>query len=170
MSGRQRALGAPVQIAYAVADVRVAATRWMTTTGAGPFFVLDHIALAEARVEGAVGRFDHSSAYGQWGAVMIELVQEHTPPIVAPGSGVHHLAFMVESLPVAMGWCVGIGWSEALWATTAGGQEFAFMDARADLGHLVEVYEPTERLGDFYQMVADAAAEWDGTDPIRPLA
>ena len=42
------------------------------------------------------GQFDHSSAYGQWGDVMVELVEEHTPPLVAPGSGVHHLAFIVD--------------------------------------------------------------------------
>ena len=39
-----------MQVAYAVADVRAAADRWATTTGAGPFFVIEHIPLTAARV------------------------------------------------------------------------------------------------------------------------
>ena len=46
-------LGRPVQIAYAVADVRAAARHRAETTGAGPFVVVDHIPLASARVDGA---------------------------------------------------------------------------------------------------------------------
>lgn len=158
MTATDRPLGAPVQIAYPVDDVHAAAAHRSETTGAGPFFVIEHIELAEARVHGSSGEFDHSSAYGQWGHVMVELVQEHTSPLVAPGSGVHHLAFMVESLPDAMSWCTHHDWPELLWARTTGGQEFAFMDARHELGHLVELYEPSERLLRFYRMVADAAA------------
>lgn len=160
-------LGRPVQIAYAVGDVRAAAARWAVTTGAGPFVVADHIAVSSSRVHGAGASFDHSSAYGQWGPLMVELVAEHTPPIVAPGSGVHHVAFIVESLASAMTWCEDQGWPEVLWAATATGQEFAFMDARAVLGHLVELYEPSDRLVAFYAAVAALADGWDGSDPVR---
>ena len=103
--------------------------------------------------------FDHSSAYGQWGDVMVELVHEHTPPLVAVGSGIHHLAFMVPVLDDAMAWCTQQGWPELLLATTASGSRFAFMDARDELGHLVELYEPSERLLAFYAKVADAARD-----------
>lgn len=166
-SSSRSLLGAPVQIAYAVTDVRAAAAARATATGAGPFVVFDHIPVPHARVRGDDAAFDHSSAYGQWGSVMVELVEEHTPPLVAPGSGVHHLAFRVESLDEAMAWCVQRGWPELLWAATATGQEFAFMDARADLGHLVELYEPSERLLAFYARVAALAEDWDGSDPVR---
>jgi catechol 2,3-dioxygenase-like lactoylglutathione lyase family enzyme len=161
-------LRAPVQIAYAVTDVEAAAAVFAETTGAGPFFVIPHIALASARVRGADGAFDHSSAYGQWGPVMVELVEEHTPPLVRPGD-VHHLAFMVDSLARAALWCERQGWSEVLHAETTGGQVFAFHDARAERGHLVELYEPSDRLVAFYAMVAAAATDWDGHDPVRRL-
>ena len=160
-------LGRPVQIAYAVADVRAAARHRSETTGAGPFVVVEHIPLASAHVAGAPAVFDHSSAYGQWGDVMVELVQEHTPPLVAPGR-VHHLAFMVAALPAAINWCAEQGWPPLLRAETSTGQAFAFMDARADLGHLVELYEPSDRLLAFYAAVAAAAEGWDGRDPVRP--
>ncbi len=163
-------LGRPVQIAYAVADARAAALDLATSTGAGPFFLARHIPVVEARSRGRPATFDHSSAYGQWGDLMVELVEEHSPPIVAPGTGVHHLAFMVPSLARATASCVAAGWAEALWAHTAGGQEFAFCDARASLGHLVELYEPSPRLLDFYAMVATAARGWLGSEPVRDLS
>lgn len=158
----------PVQIAYAVTDLRIAAASFAASTGAGPFFVIDHVTLSSARVGGSNGVFDHSSAYGQWGEVMVELVEEHSQPIIDP-PGLHHLAFMVDDLDAAVAWCIERQWPEALFARTTGGQEFAFCDARHELGHLVEMYEPAARLTGFYAMVAAAAADWTGTDPVRTL-
>ena len=158
----------PVQIAYACSDVVGAAERFSASTGAGPFFVIEHIALATTRVWGRDASFDHSSAYGQWGRVMVELVEEHTPPLVQPGR-VHHVAFMVDSLVDAAAWCDRRGWPEVLRAATASGQQFAFHDAGGELGHLVELYEPTDRLTAFYAMVAAAAGDWNGADPVRVL-
>jgi len=158
----------PVQIAYPVDDVQRAAAVFSDRTGAGPFFVLRNIPLARSRVRGHEAPFDHSSAYGQWGEVMVELVQEHTAPLVPPGSGIHHVAFMVPDLEEARTVATAHGWSEELWATTATGQCFVF--ARApELGHLVEMYEPSDRLVGFYRMVADAARGWAGDQPVRLL-
>ena len=157
----------PVQIAYAVTDVATAAARFAATTGAGPFFVVEHIALDAARVCGVDGTFDHSSAYGHWGTVMVELVEEHSRPPIVAAPGLHHLAFMVDDLGAAVEWCTAKGWEEALFARTTRGQEFAFCDARHDLGHLIEMYEPSARLLAFYALVAAAADGWDGIDPVR---
>jgi catechol 2,3-dioxygenase-like lactoylglutathione lyase family enzyme len=162
-------LGRPVQVAYAVRDVEAAAARFAESTGAGPFFLNRHIAVTSTRVHGSPAPFDHSSAYGQWGDVMVELVEEHTPPIVEPGSGVHHMAFFVDDTAAAVATCVAHGWPEALWADTSSGLSFAFCDAQADLGHLVELYEPRQRLLGFYAMIADAARGWDGSRPVREL-
>jgi hypothetical protein len=161
-------LGAPVQVAYAVTDVAAAAATFAAQTGAGPFFVIEHIAIETARVHGAPASFDHSSAYGQWGPIMVELVEEHTPPLVPP-PGLHHLAFMVPDLRASTVACTTQGWPEVLWARTAGGQEFAFCDARQQRGHLIEMYEPSTRLLSFYEMVAGASRAWDGSLPVRHL-
>ena len=44
---------------------------------------------------------------------------------------------------------------------------YAFHDSRADLGHLLEVYEPSPGLLALYATVAEAARSWDGDDPVR---
>lgn len=162
--------GAPVQLAYAVDDVRDTASRW-TADGVGPFFVREHIAVRNARLRGEPGIFDHSSAYAQWGTVMLELIHQHDggrDPIVG-SSGLHHVAFFVDDLVAASRSLVEGGYPEALYAETSDGTAFAFHDARPTRGHLIEIYEPTARLRGFYAMVREASIDWDGAEPVRDL-
>lgn len=153
-------LGRPVQIAYSAngpETLAQAAKDFRRRTGAGPFVLAEHIELDHCHIDGHESIFDHSSAYGWWGDVMVELVREHTPPIGPSPGGLHHLAFMVDDLGTGISWCQQQGWPLRLRAQTAGGQEFVFCDARDDLGHLIEMYEPSDRLVAFYDYVRKLA-------------
>ena len=168
------ALGPPVQIAYAVPDARGAARRWADDLGAGPFFVRPHIAVVDVVHRGRPSTFDHTSAYGQWGSIMVELVEDHGagPSVVrdlyATGeSGLHHLAFFVDDLDRSVADLGALGHEVAMSASTAGGLRFLFVDAVASYGHFLELYELTPRLAEFYASVARAAVGWDGSDPVR---
>jgi hypothetical protein len=144
--------------------------------GAGPFFVASHIQLLDVMCRGRPGTFDHTSAYGQWGALMVELVEDHSVDsspvrdVYTPGeTGLHHLAFFVDPLDEALKWLLARGHELAMSARTAAGTEFHFVDARATHGHMLELYEPSDRVLAFYASVADAAYGWDGRDPVRTL-
>jgi len=140
--------------------------------GAGLFFVRRHPPLASTEHAGRPATFDHSSAYGPWGAVQVKLVQVHEAQPVelaaaVGGRGLHHVACFVASLTDEHARLEALGWLSVFTARTEGGHAFAFHDARADLGHLLEVYEPTERLLALYRRVATAARGWDGRDQVR---
>lgn len=168
-------LRAVVQLAYAVDDVELAAQQWALRTGAGPFLVRHHPSAAAAGPSGQAAAFDHSSAYGQWGPVQLELVQVHPTTssslsaVVPAGLGLHHVAWFADDLAAEKRRLEALGWPCVMTARTAAGQCYAFHDARSDLGHLVEVYEPTDRVRSLYQRVALASLDWDGRDPVRPL-
>ncbi|MEM7094549.1 MAG: VOC family protein [Actinomycetota bacterium] len=132
--------GGPVQMAYAVPDLHAAVAEW-EAKGAGPFVVREHIEVEPAW-------FDHSSAYGWWGSVMVELVCVHAPAELG-GEGLHHLAFFVDSFDQATAELTSAGYPAVLTAR-AGTTDFAFHDARASLGHLIEIYEGSAGLRDFY--------------------
>ncbi len=149
-------LGEPIQIAYAVNDVEAAARTW-ENLGAGPFFIRHHIELTGARLDGKPGRFDHSAAYGQWGEVMVELIEVHVP--AGTPLGLHHVAFFVDDLAEATAALADRGWPEAIAASTPTGSTFIIHDARAELGHYVEIYEETDSIARLYAMVRKAAAE-----------
>lgn len=174
--GAMSVIGPPVQIAYAVRDVHEAAARWVAERGAGPFFVAEHIEVVDVRYRGAPATFDHSSAYGQWGAIMVELVCDHTEgpsavaDVVGPGgTGLHHVAHFVDDFDAGQRELAARGWTEAMRASTTTGNTFAFHDATAELGHMVEIYVATPGLRGFYAMVAGAAQAWDGADPVRSV-
>ena len=63
------------QVAYFVDDIRLAAASMSQTFGAGPFYVVEEIQLEWGEHRGQQCKFVHSSAYGQWGNIMMELVQ-----------------------------------------------------------------------------------------------
>jgi Glyoxalase/Bleomycin resistance protein/Dioxygenase superfamily len=165
-------LGEPVQVAYSVDDVETAAERFAVEFGVGPFFIRHHPPF-DAVHDGVPGVFNHSSAYGQWGAVQVELVQlgECSPPTLQRAlsntGGIHHVAMFVDSLDVEQARLAALGMPCVMEATTSSGLRFAFHDARPQLGHLIEVYEPTDSVMCLYRMVREAAVDWDGTDPVR---
>lgn len=168
------ALGPPVQIAYAVPDAVAAAVQWADRFGAGPFVVRRHIAVDDVSYRGRPASFDHTSAYGQWGAVMVELVEVHGPgpdivsDVVEHGeTALHHLAHLVEDLDLAIDQLRDMGCEVAMSAVTAGGTRFVFVDARPVFGHMVELYQRSDRLTRFYAEVAAAAEGWDGAEPVR---
>jgi Glyoxalase/Bleomycin resistance protein/Dioxygenase superfamily len=166
-------LGRIVQIAYAVEDVRAAARSFAARVGAGPFFVRHHDLPRHVDHRGEPAGFDHSSAYGQWGHLQIELVQVHSAEpasladIVHRRSGIHHVATFVASIDAEQARLVEMGWPPVMTAETASGLRYAFHDARPQLGHLLEVYEPSPGVLKLYSMVAAAAEGWTGDDPVR---
>ena len=162
--------GGPVQIAYAVDDVERTARVW-AERGVGPFFVRHHIEVTNARIHGRPASFDHSSAFAQWGDVMVELIHQHDgggDPIVGT-SGIHHVAHFVDEFTAATASLAAAGYGEVLYAETSAGMPFAFHDGLDERGHLIEIYERTTALGGFYDMVRDSARGWDGADPVRRL-
>jgi catechol 2,3-dioxygenase-like lactoylglutathione lyase family enzyme len=168
-------LGTVVQVAYMVDDAARAAQEFSERTGAGPFFVRHNPVTGARGPNGSVGTFDHSSAYGQWGRIQVELVQTHTAePIefaetTLTRNSIHHVALMVASFDDQQQKYADMGWPALLTATTRNGNNFAFHDARPQLGHLVEIYEPRPTILQLYRRVAEAATNWDGTDPVRDL-
>ncbi len=171
--------GLPVrQLAYKVNDLEAAAAAHYRAFGSGPFFVARHVALASSHHRGVERPFDHSSAYGQWGSVMVELVVQHNAddsalhemyPWGSGAEGLHHAALFVDDLDAEIARFDAEGAPLAQLSVTTGGTAFAFVDTRARLGHMLELYEPTEQLTGFYGFVAEAAQGWDGKDLVREL-
>ena len=167
---------APVQIAYHVADAASAAHAYSQAFGWGPFFLLEHIPLASCLYRGKPAAFDHSSAYGQAGEVMVELISQHddSPSVLRElfrreQVGVHHVAHFVPDLGEALASGVARGFAVALEARTLTGTDFAMLDASRQLGHMLELYEPRGELEKFYRYVRRASERWTGADPVRRL-
>lgn len=166
----------PVQIAYHVPDPCAAAVEHSRALGWGPFFVMENIALDYALHRGVARDFRHSSAYGQAGSLMVELISQvdEQPSALRDvfkrdQTGLHHVACFVPNLQDACHAYVAAGFELALQAKTCTGVEFVMVDTRNTLGHMLELYEPSEQLVSFYDFVARKAQGWTGERPVRFL-
>jgi catechol 2,3-dioxygenase-like lactoylglutathione lyase family enzyme len=166
------------QVAYYCADVRQAALAHHRRFGSGPFFVADHIALSSSVHRGVERAYDHSSAYGQWGDVMIEFVQQNNPApsalrdLYPEGSGrwgLHHVALFVDDVDEAAAAMSAEGFALAQRCVMTDGFVFTFVDTSAVYGHMIELYAPTPSLTGFYAHVARAARDFIGGDIIRTI-
>jgi hypothetical protein len=162
-----------------VTDIRASALDMVKRFGAGPFFINEHIELAWGEHRGEPTRFVHSSAFGQWGDVMVEFLQqeddgEPSPyrDMFAPGEeGLHHVAMICPDMDAAF---VHFERNGLPVVTRCGLREpervdFAFVDARRTLGHMIELYPASAPLQAFYDRVRGASAGWDGGEPLRPV-
>jgi hypothetical protein len=159
----------PHHVGYFVADIPRAVEWAVAELGAGPFFLIEHLAFDEVTFDGAPAAYDHSSAFGQWGALKLELTQVHSasPPglaaaLAGPVPRLGHVAWLADDLD-----------AEApdlpLFHTGRSGPVRAhWFDARATLGHHIEVLQKSPELLGFYALMETAAAGWDGSDPLRP--
>lgn len=165
------------QVAYFGPDAVAAARAHSAMFGSGPYYVAEHIPLSLCRYRGQDAELDHTSAYGQWGDVMIEFVQQNNegPSVFRDmypdgGEGIHHVALIVDDIQASMRAFVAAGHEEGLYAEVSPGVGFAMMDCRKTLGHFVELYEPTETLVGVYGLIRSASEGWDGSDLIRSFA
>lgn len=158
-----------VQNAYVVNDIDAAVERWHGLWGIGPFFVRRHVAMVSVIYRGAPATLDISAAYAQAGPIQVELVMQHNPgpsalrDMFAPGQeGLHHVAVIPEDFDAMLAFYRQLGYPVATELRTVAGRGAAFVDTRPLLGHMVEVYIPSEALKTMYREVAEAAANWDG--------
>lgn len=168
----------PLQIAYSVPDLAQAAGAWARTLGAGPFFLASDgpLPLDEVTCPDGDGAWSHTSCLGQWGPLLVELMQQHSaePAGLADQLGVgrhglHHVAITVPDPASESARLADLGCPLIVRATT-GGVEFIIHDASATLGCRVEIIETTPGLIAFNDALRRAGSGWDGSDPLRPIS
>lgn len=168
-----------IQIAYAVEDVRQAAQIWSEKFNIGPFYVNEHIPLANSYVRGAPEPFDHSSAYGWKENLMIELICDHaqklSPSAVSPEkpfSGIHHVAWIAPDFEAE---CQALENQDCLKVLSAQngnetGMKLAWFDPQNGMNHFYEIYEDTDDIREFYAFLSGKAKNWNGRNPVRDMS
>jgi hypothetical protein len=162
-------------LGYVVDDLSRAATRLAESVGAGPFLSIEHVQLTEVTYRGAPARYDHSTAFGQWGPVIVEISQIHAadPPGLREFFGaarrpaIGHAAWLVDDLDAESARLERAGLPVA--HTGRSGPVAAnWHDGGRLLGHPVEVLRRCPEILGFYAAIAAAARDWDGSRPLRP--
>jgi catechol 2,3-dioxygenase-like lactoylglutathione lyase family enzyme len=162
-------------LGYIVDDLQRAAERLARNTGAGPFLMIEHVPLQRTTYDGATADYDHSTAFGQWGPVIVEISQIHDAQPdglraflrSAPPPAIGHVAWLVDDLEAESARLQDAGLP--LRHTGHSGPVSAhWHDGSALLGHPVEVLRRCPEVLGFYTAIGDASRNWDGGRPLRP--
>lgn len=162
------------QIGYVVTDLDQAIAGWVAL-GVGPWFVIRDMPL-EARYRGRPCSTTVSLAFSNSGEMQIELIhqQDATPSIFTEfldsfGPGVHQLAYWTTDFTETMRAVEAAGWP-VVWSGGEGyGVRFAYVEPPNAPAAVIEISELTDATAANAIFIHDAAAEWDGNNPVREL-
>jgi hypothetical protein len=164
-----------IQAAYVVDDIDAAMERWLKFNGLGPFFIIRHAKMQDLRYRGRPVEVDASFAMAQAGGIQIELCAQHNEgpscyrDMFAPGEeGFHHMCSVTHDYETELAHFASLGCPPAM-EGRFGEMRFAYVDTRPLNGFMTEIIEDWEPVRLVHQQVADAARDWDGSDPIRLL-
>jgi hypothetical protein len=163
------------QIGYVVTDLEQAMQSWVEL-GVAPWFVIRGLPM-RAIYRGEPCETMLSLALSNSGDLQVELIQQEddTPSIfteflASSGPGYHQLAYWTEDFNATMGAVAEAGWP-VLWSGGEGfGVRFAYVEPPNSPATIVEISELTDATVASSAFIRDAAASWDGSDPIRELA
>lgn len=166
--------GAIRQIGYVVRDLDAAIAGWLQL-GVGPWFVMRGLAMP-AHYRGRPCRTTISLAMANSGEMQLELIQQeddtptaYTEFLAAHGPGYHQLAYWTDDFESTMDEIAAAGWP-VVWSGGEGlGVRFAYVEVPDGPAPIIEISELTEASRGMSAFVREAAAGWDGSDPIREL-
>lgn len=168
-----------VQIAFVVANLGEGIQRWVRTTGAGPFFVIERPVMQNPLYLGKPCNSDYAVAAGYLGSMQIELIEvrNDVPSIFSAliaqrGEGYHHFMPVIDDFDATVARYAREGCPVVFSGTAPGIGRIAFADGTAQFGSHIEIVEPSPLIKQMHEVMRNAALDWDGSDPVRafPLA
>jgi hypothetical protein len=173
MTNTDRARKRVLQTSFVVKDIYPCIQAFLDLCDIGPWFVFEHVPMHEFRYRDAPSKIDFTVAAAYSGAMMFELVQQHDDApsayqdvIAARGCGFHHLAVPSYDYDRDLERYRKLGFTIVNEAA-ARGSRAAYIDTTAKLPGMIELTEIVPEMRAMFSEMETAAANWDGTDPIR---
>ena len=165
------------QMGYVVRDIQAAMHAWAERLRIGPWYYNPRLPLDTYSFRGVdYGDMHMSYALANSGDMQIELIQQRcdTPSLYLEhleqrGEGLQHLCVWPEDYNAAYAIAKASGLAPAQ-EGRFGPIRFCYFEDAAHGGTCMEMSEmvPMRRPG--IARIREAAANWDGTDPVRPYA
>src|SRR5579863_5299599 len=150
-------------VGYVVDDIAQGVDWAVRTLGAGPFFVIEHLPFDVCTFNGQPAQYDHSSAFGQWGDIKVELTVVHSadPPQLAEtiggrGPRVGHVGMLVDDLDAESAALEAAG-LPVFHTGSAGPVSARWHNGQAQLGHHVELLRRGPEIEGFYELIRSSS-------------
>lgn len=167
-------IGPVMQLAFWPKDFDAALAHWTGTMGVGPFFLIEHVALEGMTYRGAPSDFVFTMALAYWGDTQIELLRpENDAPSLysgahgAAGDALHHVCVLTDDIGRARQQAEAAG-GEVLVEAKVGADGAVLYVGTGD-DPIVEILQPATGTEGLFQMMREAARDWDGSEPVRRI-
>jgi hypothetical protein len=174
MSALGLASGTVLQMAYTVPDIEAAVAEYVRGLGVGPWWVRGPLSGPHQLFRGQPTSVRLSIAVAFSGPAMLELIQQHgdepsvyTESIRRGGYGFHHWGIVSEAFDRDVDRYRAEGYAPVYTTRTPAGSRVAYFDTTDRLPGMVELLELTPAQDARLAAMRDAAAGWDGSDPVR---
>lgn len=165
--------GAIRQIGYVVRDLDTAINDWLAM-GVGPWFVMRGLT-QHVEYRGEPCSVTLSLAWANSGDMQLELINQtddtpsiYTEFLAAHGEGFNQLCWWTDDFDATMAAVSAAGWPVVWSGGEDQGQRYAYVQPPTGAA-IAELTARTDALVGMAALVRDAAANWDGTDPVRAL-
>jgi len=169
-----RLFRAITQNGYVVRNIAVAMQHWIEVLGVGPWFYVERAPIEGFRYKGTASPVEVSIALANSGALQIELIQQRNDApsmyrdfLLAGHEGLQHLAYWTRHFEADLARVLSMGYTIGQEGRVGHPGRFAYLQTEAHPGTIVELSDISGPKGRMFVRIADAARNWDGSDPIR---
>jgi hypothetical protein len=162
------------QNGYVVRDIQTAMRHWIDVLGVGPWFYVEHAPIEEFFYKGKPYSIDLSIALSNAGRLQIELIQQRNDVpsmyrdfLSAGHEGFQHMACWTRQFERDLAHLLQAGYRIGHEGRVGHPGRFAYLEGARHLGTVVELSDISGPKGRMFMRIAEAAHNWDGTDPIR---
>jgi Glyoxalase/Bleomycin resistance protein/Dioxygenase superfamily len=175
MSPKPLSLPGPVrQVGYVVRDLDAAIASWLAL-GVGPWFVMRDLTQTST-YRGSPCTVPFSLAFSNSGDMQLELIhqEDDTPSIYTEyldsgQTGAHQLAWWTPDFEATIAEIEAAGYPLVWSGGDADSVRYAYFEPGPGPAAIIEIMELNESTIGMGELVRAAAADWDGSDPIRTL-
>ena len=164
------------QAGYVVADIAAAMDHWSRVLGVGPFFYNDRVPIENYVYKGTRYEPHNSVALANSGSLQIELIQTRNdvPSMYrdfrqAGNFGLQHIAYWTDCYDADLERLIAQGMKPVMGGEVGERGRFIYFDTEFHPGTVIELSEVTGPKGRMFDIIREAAQDWDGSDPVRPF-
>jgi len=160
-----------IQKAWVLSNIEQAAQKWSAALNIGPFYLTEYKPAVFENIEyrGKPGKLHMKTAIAYAGDVQIELVEPlgsypcaYFDTIDEGSSGFHHLCYWSDDIDADLAHYAKQGFEVANQGQMAfGGPRFAYIDASATIGCMIELLERHEATQALFDKGRDDAKHWE---------
>ena len=170
-----RIFGPVRQNGYVVSDIQTAMDHWIKVMGVGPWYYIDRVKTDYFRHRGRDSGIEMSIALANSGNLQIELIQQRNDApsmyrefLAAGREGLQHMSFWTTDYQALYDRALTLGYKVGHEGQIGGEKgRFAYFDTEIHPGTVIEISDISGGKGRFFERIRQAAADWDGADPIR---